>query len=94
MPDDRGARAKKRKKKARDTSLRIRRKKTCYLCENQVLLIDYKDERLLHRFVSDRGKIVPRRISGTCASHQRSVATAIKRARILGLLPYVAEQVQ
>jgi small subunit ribosomal protein S18 len=92
MPDDRTR--KKKKKKAKDTSLRFRRKKTCYCCENQVLLIDYKDDRLLGRFVSDRGKIVPRRISGTCARHQRAVARAIKRSRVLGLLPYVAEQVQ
>ncbi|MBA2564322.1 MAG: 30S ribosomal protein S18 [Gemmatimonadetes bacterium] len=87
-------RARKKKKKARDSSLRLRRKKTCYCCENQVLLIDYKDEKLLGRFVSDRGKIVPRRISGACARHQRGVAAAVKRSRSLGILPYVAEQVQ
>jgi small subunit ribosomal protein S18 len=87
-------RARKKKKKPRDASLRMRRKKTCYCCENQVLLLDYKDEKLLQRFISDRGKIVPRRISGTCASHQRAVAAAVKRSRALGLLPYVAEQVQ
>jgi small subunit ribosomal protein S18 len=87
-------RARRKKKKSKDSSLRFRRKKTCYCCENQILLIDYKDEKLLGRFVSDRGKIVPRRISGTCASHQRAVARAIKRSRVLGLLPYVAEQVQ
>jgi small subunit ribosomal protein S18 len=92
MPIDRN-RAKK-KKKARDSNLKLRRKKACYCCENQILLIDYKDERLLSRFVSDRGKIVPRRISGACARHQRGVAAAIKRSRFLGLLPYVAEQVQ
>lgn len=74
--------------------MRVRRKKTCYCCENQVLLIDFKDERLLNRFVNDRGKIVPRRISGTCARHQRAVARAVKRSRVLGMLPYVAEQVQ
>ena len=88
-------RARKKKKKTRkDSSLRFRRKKTCYCCENQVLLIDYKDERFLSRFVNDRGKIVPRRISGACAGHQRALASAIKRSRVLGLLPYVAEQVQ
>jgi small subunit ribosomal protein S18 len=87
-------RTKRKKKKSKDSGLKFRRKKTCYCCENQVLLIDFKDERLLQRFVSDRGKIVPRRISGACARHQRSLASAIKRARVLGILPYVAEQVQ
>ena len=87
-------RTKRKKKKSKDSSLKFRRKKTCYCCENQVLLIDFKDERLLQRFVSDRGKIVPRRISGACARHQRGLASAIKRARVLGILPYVAEQVQ
>lgn len=87
-------RARKKKRKSKDASLRIRRKKVCYCCENQVLLVDFKDERLLQRFVSDRGKIVPRRISGACAGHQRELAAAIKRARVMGLLPYVAEQVQ
>ena len=87
-------RTKRKKKKSKDSSLKFRRKKTCYCCENQVLLIDFKDERLLQRFVSGRGKIVPRRISGACARHQRALARAIKRARVLALLPYVAEQVQ
>jgi small subunit ribosomal protein S18 len=92
MAEDRFKR--KKKKKAKDSSLKFRRKKTCYCCENQVLLIDFKDEKLLTRFVNDRGKIVPRRISGACAGHQRALAAAIKRSRVLGLLPYVAEQVQ
>jgi small subunit ribosomal protein S18 len=92
MPEDRGR--KKRRKKPKDSSLKFRRKKTCYCCENQVVILDYKDERLLQRFISDRGKIVPRRVSGACARHQRAVARAIKRSRVLGLLPYVAEQVQ
>jgi small subunit ribosomal protein S18 len=53
--------------------------------------IDYKDERRLRRFITDRGKIVPRRISGTCAKHQRMLTTAIKRARQVALVPYVGE---
>jgi small subunit ribosomal protein S18 len=53
--------------------------------------IDYKDDRRLRGFITDRGKIVPRRITGTCARHQRQLTTAIKRARHLALLPYVAE---
>jgi small subunit ribosomal protein S18 len=53
--------------------------------------VDYKDEQLLSRFVTDRGKIVPSRITGTCASHQRQLTRAIKRSRYLALLPYVEE---
>ena len=53
-------------------------------------MIDYKDARLLRSFITERGKIVPRRISGNCAKHQRQIATAIKRARVIALLPYLA----
>ncbi|MCE5270681.1 30S ribosomal protein S18 [bacterium] len=67
------------------------RRRVCYLCENSIEKIDYKDERTLGRFLTERGKIVPRRTSGTCAKHQRQLATAIKRARYLALLPYVGE---
>lgn len=68
-----------------------RRKRTCRFCDNPQLVIDYKDEKLLRRFISDRGKIVPRRISGNCARHQRRVSEAIKRGRHLALLPFTAE---
>ena len=67
-----------------------RRGKTCPICESGTRTIDYKDEHRLQRFVTERGKILPRRISGTCARHQRQVGTAIKRARYLALLPYIA----
>ncbi|MBL7192143.1 30S ribosomal protein S18 [bacterium] len=63
----------------------------CRFCENGIQYIDHKDEKLLHRFVTDQGKIIPRRISGTCASHQRQLVKAIKRARHLAILPYVAD---
>ncbi|UCB52547.1 MAG: 30S ribosomal protein S18, partial [Candidatus Zixiibacteriota bacterium] len=66
-------------------------RKTCRFCENRIDKIDYKDERLLRRFVTDRGKIVPRRISGNCAWHQRRLTTAVKRARHLALLPFTSE---
>lgn len=66
-----------------------RHKKTCFFTENKIQSIDYKDHRLLARFVTERGKIVPRRTSGTCAKYQRQLSTAIKRARYLALLPYV-----
>ncbi len=67
-------------------------RKTCPVCEQGIRFVDYKDERLLSRFITERGKILPRRISGMCARHQRQIGTAIKRARYLALLPYVAGQ--
>ena len=66
-----------------------RTRKTCPVCETGVRVVDYKDERTLQRFITDRGKILPRRLSGTCARHQRQLGTAIKRARHLALLPYI-----
>jgi small subunit ribosomal protein S18 len=66
------------------------KKKVCKFCV-QKLKIDYKDADTLRRFVTERGKILPRRITGTCAKHQRSLSLAIKRARIIALLPFVAE---
>ncbi|HEX2208079.1 MAG TPA: 30S ribosomal protein S18 [Longimicrobium sp.] len=65
-------------------------RKTCPMCEGAVRNVDYKDEKTLGRFITERGKILPRRISGMCARHQRQVGTAIKRARYLALLPYIA----
>ncbi len=63
--------------------------KTCSICELGVRVVDYKDDKLLSRFVTERGKILPSRLSGTCARHQRQLNTAIKRARELALLPYI-----
>ncbi|HHZ18671.1 MAG TPA: 30S ribosomal protein S18 [Acholeplasmataceae bacterium] len=68
-----------------------RRKKVCYFTENKIEHIDWKDYELLRRFVSDRGKILPRRVTGTKAKYQRQLATAIKRARHMALLPFVKE---
>ncbi len=65
-------------------------RRACPVCESRIRHVDYKDERLLGRFISERGKILPRRISGMCARHQRQIGTAIKRARYLALLPYIA----
>jgi small subunit ribosomal protein S18 len=70
---------------------RIRRKKTCYFTENKFEFIDYKDERTLRRFLSERGKIIPRRISGTTSKYQRMLAQAIKRARHMAILPFVSD---
>ena len=66
------------------------KKKVCKFCL-QKLKIDYKDADTLRRFITERGKILPRRITGTCAKHQRSLALAIKRARTIALLPFVAD---
>ena len=67
------------------------KKKVCVFCVDKVEHIDYKDTAKLRRYVTERGKIVPRRISGTCAKHQRQLTTAVKRARQIALLPFVAE---
>ena len=70
---------------------KVRSKKICRFCENKVYYIDYRNEKELMRFVTEQGKIVPRRISGNCSRHQRQLGTAIKRARHLALMPFVAE---
>jgi small subunit ribosomal protein S18 len=68
-----------------------RRRKFCKFCTEKVDYVDYKDIKLLSQFVPERAKILPRRISGVCAAHQRKLSQALKRARHLALLPYVAE---
>jgi small subunit ribosomal protein S18 len=70
---------------------RMRRRKVCRFCVDKVDIIDFKDVRLLQNFIPERGKILPRRISGVCTSHQRMLAEAIKRARNIALLPYSAD---
>ena len=74
----------------RDRSRRPR-KKGCSFCVDKVEQIDYKDVAKLRRYITERGKILPRRISGNCAKHQRQVTVAIKRARNIALLPFTAE---
>ncbi|WP_175578064.1 30S ribosomal protein S18 [Indiicoccus explosivorum] len=69
-----------------------KRKKVCYFTSNNITHIDYKDVDLLRKFISERGKILPRRVTGTSAKWQRKLTVAIKRARIMGLLPFVAEE--
>ena len=69
----------------------FRRRKVCKFCADKIDDINYMDVKLLGPFVPERGKILPRRISGTCATHQRKLQTAIKRARQLALIPYVTE---
>jgi small subunit ribosomal protein S18 len=67
-------------------------RKVCAFCAEKIDYIDYKEISRLRRFVSDRGKILPRRVTGTCARHQRPLTTALERARAIALLPYTTEQ--
>ncbi|WP_017471582.1 30S ribosomal protein S18 [Amphibacillus jilinensis] len=70
---------------------RSKRRKVCYFTANGITHIDYKDVDLLRRFVSERGKILPRRVTGTSAKYQRKLTRAVKRARQMALLPFVSE---
>lgn len=74
-----------------DNRPRKGRKKVCHFCVDRVEKIDYKDIARLRKFISERAKILPRRVTGTCASHQRELTTAIKRARYIALLPYTSD---
>ena len=80
----------KKRSKKRDFGAK-RRKKICRFCEDNIRYISHMDERVLRRFVTERGKLVPRRISGNCAVHQRALTTAVKRARIMAIMPFVSE---
>ncbi len=68
-----------------------KRRRICRFCEDHMNFIPYDDDRILRRFINERGKIVPRRVSGNCAKHQRALTRAIKRARHLAILPFVSE---
>ena len=68
-----------------------RRKKVCVFCTEKATAIDYKDVAKLRKFISERAKILPRRVSGTCAEHQRALTVAIKRARQIALLPFISD---
>lgn len=68
-----------------------RRKKVCVFCADPTQVIDYKDANLVRKYISERGKILPRRITGSCAKHQRALTVAVKRARQIALIPYVVE---
>jgi len=72
----------------------IPKRRVCFFCRDKIEQIDYKDPVVLRPYISDRGKIAPRRKSGACAKHQRRLALAIKRARHLALLPYVSEHIR
>ncbi len=83
-------RASKRKNKKNDVLMAARfRKKKCRMCEEKIEFLDYKDLKRLERMVSERGKILSRRITGACARHQRKVVDAVKKARFIALLPFL-----
>jgi small subunit ribosomal protein S18 len=79
------------KKRAAAKKERRPKRKVCNFCADKVHDINYKDTTRLRKYISERGKILPRRISGNCAKHQRGLTVAVKRARIIALLPFVAE---
>jgi small subunit ribosomal protein S18 len=72
----------------------VRKKRTCRFCDSKEDYIDYKNEKRLQRFISEQGRIIPKRITGTCSRHQRQLVQALKRARHLALLPFVADAVK
>ena len=72
----------------------LKKRRVCRFCSNKEIYIDYKDEKKLIRFISEQGKIIPKRITGTCSKHQRQLAMAVKRARHLALLPFASETVR
>ena len=84
MPKER----KERKEKKESKSFK---RKYCKLCLEKLGFVDYKDDKRLGRFITDRGKIVPRRVSGTCSRHQKQITIAVKRARILALIPFTSD---
>ncbi len=88
MADNRNG---KKGSNGKDKPFRRPRKKVCNFCVEKVDEIDYKDVEKLKKYVSDKGKILPRRVTGTCAKHQRKVTEAIKRARTIALLPFTVE---
>lgn len=70
--------------------MRKPKRKVCYFCVNKVTAVDYKDVGSLKKYISERGKILPRRVSGNCARHQRALTSAVQRARVIALLPFTA----
>ena len=90
MPQRGGSREREGKPTGRKKFF-VRRRKVCKFCAEKLEYVDWKDVKLLQSFIPERGKILPRRISGTCALHQRKLQTAIKRARSIALLPYVMD---
>ena len=90
MPVNKSDKAERSEAPMRRRTIR-RKKKVCVFCADKNAVIDYKDVNRLRKFVSERGKILPRRITGACAKHQRALTVAIKRARHVALMPYVQD---
>jgi len=88
MAEEKSSRGERGEYGGRSNRPRRSRRKVCNFCADKVTEIDYKDAAKLRKYVTERGKILPRRISGNCAKHQRSLTEAIKRARVIALLPY------
>ena len=86
-------RARARKKARKGKKRMFQRRKVCRFCADKKLALDYKESKTLRLFISETGKVTPRRISGTCAKHQRKLAVEIKRARQIALLPYAAKHI-
>lgn len=78
-------------RKDKKAGFKPKKKRTCQFCTKGAQAISYKDEKTLRKYISERGKILPRRVTGTCAKHQRELVNAINRARHVGILPYVIE---
>lgn len=78
-------------KQARPQNRRVPKRKVCQFCVDKATEIDYKDVAKLKKYITEKGKMLPRRMTGVCAKHQRLLATAIKRARVMALLPYKAD---
>jgi len=93
MPGRKPSKPTKGKREVRSRRF-VPKRKVCSFCVNNVATIDYKDTATLRRYISDRGKIEPRRRTGTCAKHQRLLSTAIKRARHIALLPFTPAHIQ
>ena len=91
MPQRGGERERQESRRKRPGSAGPIRKKNCYFCKEKVDEIDYKNANQLRRYISEKGKIRSRRITGACRRHQRQVAVAVKRAREMALLPYVSD---
>lgn len=92
MPADKNKKAfDKDDRKDRKAGFKPKKKRTCQFCTKGAQAISYKDEKILRKYISERGKILPRRVTGTCALHQRQLVNAINRARHVGILPYVIE---
>ena len=91
MPENKSKRTYDKDERKDKRDFRQKKKRTCQFCAKGAGALSYKDEKILRKYISERGKILPRRVTGTCAKHQRELVNAINRARHVGILPYVIE---